>query len=131
MEEKSVILEKAKKEQQSGNYQKSFDLLERIFDIEDYFTAFEYAKTLYFLKRYEKAIDIFLALNEKNKEDRNVIDFIIKCYKENNDIEDLFKFVETNILIDAKVSLEIAETFFDDKQYKAAINFYEQYIFRI
>lgn len=128
MEEKSVILEKAKKEQQSGNYQKSFDLLERIFDIEDYFTAFEYAKTLYFLKRYEKAIDIFLALNEKNKEDRNVIDFIIKCYKENNDIEDLFKFVETNILIDAKVSLEIAETFFDDKQYKAAINFYEQYI---
>ena len=103
-------------------------MLEQIFDIEDYFTAFEYAKTLYFLKHYEKAIDIFLTLNEKNKEDRNVIDFIIKCYKENNNIEDLFKFVETKNLIDTKVSLEIAERIFDDKQYKAAINFYEQYI---
>jgi len=128
LEEKSIILEKAKKEQQLGNYQKSFDLLEQIFDIKDYFTAFEYAKTLYLLKQYEKAIDIFLALNEKDKEDRNVIDFIIKSYKENNNIEDLFKFVKTKNLIDTKISLEIAETFFVDKQYKVAINFYEQYV---
>ena len=126
MEDKFIVLEKAKKEQQNGNYQKSFDLLKRIFDVNDYFTAFEYAKTLYFLKKYEKAIDIFLALNKNNKEDKNVIDFIIKCYKENDKTEDLFKFIETNNLIDTNVSLEIAETFFTDKKYKTAINFYEQ-----
>lgn len=128
MEDKSTILEKAKKEQQFGNYQKSFELLEQIFDVNEYFVAFEYAKTLYFLKKHERAIDIFLVLNKKNKEDKNVIDFIIKCYREIDKAEDLFKFVETNKLIEPDVLLEIAETFFIDKKYKEAINFYEQYI---
>ena len=122
------ILEEAKKAQQLGNYQKSLDLLEQIVDINDYVISFEYAKTLYLLKKYEKAIDIFLVLNKNNKKDKNVIDFIIKCYKENDNKEELFKFIETNDIVDTKILLEIAETFFVEKKYKETIGFYEQYI---
>ncbi len=128
MKNKLNILEEAKKEQQLGNYQKSLDLLEQIFDINNYFTTFEYAKTLYLLKKYEKAIDIFLVLNKNNKEDKNIIDFIIKCYKENDNKEELFRFIETNDIVDTKILLEIAETFFVEKKYKETIGFYEQYI---
>ncbi len=128
MKDKSIILEEAKKEQQSGNYQKALDLLKQIFDIDDYFVSFEYAKTLYSLKKYEEAIDVFLTLNEKNKEDKNIIDFIIKCYRESDNTTELIKFVETNDVIDSNVLLEIAETFFIDRKYNTAINFYEQYV---
>ncbi len=128
MIKKTAILEKAKKEQQIGNYQICLDLIEQIFDIEDYFVSFEYAKTLYLLKRYDDALDIFLKLNISNKSNKNIIDFIIKCYVKNDRIQELFDFIKNNNITDTDIFFEIAETFFFRKQYDIAVGFYEQYI---
>lgn len=127
---KDEILEKAKQEQHNHNYEKTLELLKEIFDIKEYFIAFEYAKTLYLLKKYEEAINIFLILNKNYKNNDDVIDFIIKCYRENNKLEDLFNFIKNNDVSNSKISLEIAETFFVEKKYKESIKFYEQYIIK-
>ena len=128
MKNKSIILEKAKIEQQAGKYRECLALLEQIVDIRDYSISFEYAKTLYLLKEYNKAVDIFLNLHKYNQEDNNLIDFIIKCYKENNRIKDLVDFVKEKNISNMIALLEIADMLFECKQYKESVELYEKYL---
>ena len=128
MENKIFILEKAKKEQLSGNYQECLNMLEQIFDISDYSISFEYAKTLYLLGEYDRAVNIFMKLHKNNQEEDNIIDFIIKCYKENNKIKNLVDFVKENNISNVIILLEIADMLFESKQYKESVELYEQYL---
>lgn len=128
MEDKIFILEKAKKEQLTGNYQECLNLLERIFDIRDYPISFEYAKTLYLLGEYDKAVNVFIKLYEDNLEDNNIVDFIIKCYKENNRIRELVDFVKKNNISNTMILVEVADMLFECKQYKESVELYEKYL---
>jgi MoaA/NifB/PqqE/SkfB family radical SAM enzyme len=121
-------LEKIKKEQVNGDYQTSLRLLESIFNIDEYDIAFEYAKTLYFLKQFDKAIEILLSLNKKNPQNNNIIDILIKSYKESNKTEEIINFINSNTGFNERVLLEMAEMFFSEKRYKNSVKIYEQYI---
>ena len=129
MEDKILSLERIKKEIEKADYAAALRMLEDIFDLNEYDIAFEYAKTLYLLKKFDKAIEVLLSLNKKFPGKNNVIDILIKSYRESNRLEGLFDFVSDNIgVTDSNILLEIAEILFVEKKYKESVKFYEKYI---
>ncbi|MFA6914712.1 MAG: hypothetical protein WCQ83_05905, partial [Endomicrobiia bacterium] len=129
MEDKSNILETAKKEQANGNYALALNLIESILDIDDFDISFEYGKILYFLHRFDDTIAFFINVNQKFPNNKNVLDILLKSYKESNRIDDLLQFLNTQSgNIDTNFILDIAEIFFNEKRYDESIKFYQNYI---
>ena len=129
MEDKSNILETAKKEQANGNYALALNLIESILDIDDFDISFEYGKILYFLHRFDDTIAFFINVNQKFPNNKNVLDILLKSYKESNRIDDLLQFLNTQSgNIDTNFILDIAEIFFNEKRYDESIKFYQHYI---
>lgn len=129
MEDKSNILENAKKEQANGNYALALNLIESILDIDDFDISFEYGKILYFLHRFDDTIAFFINVNQKFPNNKNVLDILLKSYKESNRIDDLLQFLNTQSgNIDTKFILETAEIFFNEKRYDESVKFYQNYI---
>ncbi len=129
MEDKILSLEHIKKEIENANYAAALKMLEDILNLDDYDIAFEYAKTLYILKQFDKAIEVLLSVNKKFANKNDALDILIKSYKESGRIEELFDFISGNIVIkDSKILFDIAETLFFEKKYKESVKFYEKYI---
>ena len=129
MEDKILSLELIKKEIENANYTAALGILESIFDLNEYDIAFEYAKTLYILKRFDKAIEILLSVNKKFPNKKDALDILIKSYKESGRTEDLFDFISGSVVIDEiNILFDIAEALFSEKKYKESVKFYEKYM---
>ncbi|MEA5001832.1 MAG: radical SAM protein [Endomicrobiaceae bacterium] len=129
MEDKAQILETAKQEQLNGNYEAALNMIQSIFDPEDFDIAFEYGKTLFFLRRFDEAVSLFLQVNKKFPDNKNVMDILLKSYKESGRTKELLNFFNSrHENIEPSLILETAEIFFNEKKYSESAQFYGRYI---
>jgi len=128
--EKIFIIENAKEYISKGQYNEALNLLAPILDPYDLSVSFEYAKSLYFLKRYEEAINILNILNDKYPNNNNILDILSKSYKETGKTENFIKILE-NSLNDTNIyfCLELANEYFLEKEYETAAKFYDKYLY--
>ncbi|MGE4385216.1 MAG: radical SAM protein [Endomicrobiaceae bacterium] len=129
MEDKAQILETAKKEQSKGNYELSLSMLRNILDFEDFDVSFEYGKTLFLLRKFDEVISLFIETNKKFPNDKNVLDILLKSYKESGRTEDLLGFFNNQSgNLEPSLIFETAEIFFNEKKYSESAKFYNRYI---